>query len=272
MKETPEVMEAGTPRRWARLGLGPLGRYRPGLFRRHLARGFHNDGGWGAVARLPAWWPQWSSPEEKLLDRLELMGQVVYDVGACAGAYSLFFSRRVGESGSVIAFEPQPENFAKLTRNLNLNRVSNVHAFELALGATTGPRTIFKLPGMSTTASLAPEADSLFRRRAGVAQVVRLDDLFGTMTLPPPGFIKIDVEGLELDVLQGALGTLSQHRPRLLIEVHGTSRSVKASRMRQIAAFLAALGYTLTHTESGQRLRGDATPSPASGHLFAEAT
>jgi len=264
--------KTAAPWRWARLGLGPLARYRPGLFRKHLAHGFQSDGGWGVVAHLPAWWPQWSSPEEKLLDRLDLMGQVVYDVGACAGAYSLFFSRRVGENGRVVAFEPQPKNFTKLARSLSLNRVGNVQALQLALGASNGPRPLFKLPGMSTTASLAPEANALFRIRAGAAQVARLDDLVNSRTVPPPHFMKIDVEGMEVDVLQGALETLAQHRPSLLIEVHGTSRRAKANCMRQLATLLAPLGYTLTHAESGQRWSADAASVPAFGHVFAEAT
>ncbi|MGH9468052.1 MAG: hypothetical protein ACRD1Y_11930, partial [Terriglobales bacterium] len=64
--------------------------------------------------------------------------------------------------------------------------------------------------------------------------------------------------------------TLSRHRPRLLIEVHGASRRTKSHCMRQLAALLAPLGYALTHAESGQPLNAAAASAPASGHLFAE--
>lgn len=250
--------------------LGPLGRYRPGVFRKDLARGFKNEGGWGAAACLPAWWPQWSSPEEKVLERLNFRGQVIYDVGAFAGAYALFFARAAGAGGLVVAFEPQPDNFAKLTRNLALNQVHNVRALELALGAHAGPRALYKLPGMATTASLAPEADTPLRQRAGVAQVARLDDVIATLALPPPDFIKVDVEGLELDVLRGAAATLAGHRPNLLVEIHGSSRREKSQRMLDLMRALGSLGYTLTHAESGRQLRAG-VPPPATGHVLAEA-
>lgn len=250
--------------------LGPLGRYRPGVFRKDMARGFKNAGGWGAAARMPAWWPQWSSAEEKLLERLDLHGQVVYDVGAFAGAYALFFSRAVGAGGYVVAFEPQPENFGKLARNLALNQVHNVQALELALGASTGARPLFRLPGMATTASLAPDAHTPLRRHAGVAHMVRLDDLVSCMALPPPSFVKIDVEGLELDVLHGAEATLAQYRPGLLLEVHGASWRAKSERAATIAHLLEPLGYRLMHAESGRVFQAGAR-APAAGHVFAQA-
>lgn len=250
--------------------LGPLGRYRPGVFRKNMARGFKNAGGWGAAARMPDWWPQWSSAEEKLLGQIDFHGQVVYDVGAFAGAYALFFSRAVGAGGYVVAFEPQPENFSKLARNLALNQAPNVQALELALGASTGARPIFRLPGMATTASLAPDARTPLRRHAGVAHMVRLDDLVACMALPPPGFVKIDVEGLELEVLRGAAKTLAQYRPTLLVEVHGASRRAKSERATTLASLLEPLGYELTHAESGQAFRSGA-PAPAAGHIFAQA-
>ncbi|HUX67279.1 MAG TPA: FkbM family methyltransferase [Terriglobales bacterium] len=246
--------------------LGPLGRYRPGLFRKDMAAGFRNcDAG-----ATPGWarWLGWSSPEERLLESLELNGKVVYDVGAHAGAYSLFFSRRVGVGGRVIAFEPQAASFAKLARNLQDNHIGNVVPLRLALGDEEGTRAIYMLPGMSTTASLAAEARTPLRRAVGETRIARLDDLIAELGLPAPEFIKIDVEGMEVEVLRGGYATLARHRPALLIEAHGASRRHKAERIREIAELLLRLGYELTHAESGQRM-GREEDGVAAGHIFA---
>ncbi|MGH3184425.1 MAG: FkbM family methyltransferase, partial [Streptosporangiaceae bacterium] len=211
-----------------RTWLGPLGRYRPWLFRQDLARGFRTCDTWAP----PAWvrWRGWSSPEERLLDSLDLANKVVYDVGAHTGAYSLYFSRRVGAGGQVVAFEPQALSFSKLTRNLRDNAIANVLPICLALGAADGTRPIYMLPRMFTTASLAPEARTPFRRRAGSTRVERLDGVIAARALPPPHFIKIDVEGLELEVLAGAAVTLARYRPCLVLEIHGANRHLKAAQ------------------------------------------
>lgn len=259
----PALVGLDRLRRW----LGPLGRYRPSFFRQDLARGFHNCDPWA----LPAWvrWRAWSSPEERLLERLDLAGKVVYDVGAFTGAYSLYFSRRVGTSGQVVAFEPQSQSFARLTRNLRDNCITNVLPLRVALGAESGARPIYLLAHMYSTASLADAARTPLRRCAGVTCVEPLDSLLGTLALPPPDFVKIDVEGLELDVLAGARATLQRLQPRLLVEVHGAGRRFKTAQIRHIAALLLPLGYLLTHTESG-RILGPDVSDIAAGHIFAE--
>ncbi|MGH9487433.1 MAG: FkbM family methyltransferase [Terriglobales bacterium] len=253
----------GELRQW----LGPLGRYRPGLLRKDMAQGFHNCDG----RTVPAWARllRFASPEEKLLEGLEMDGQVVYDVGAFTGAYSLFFSRQVGPSGRVIAFEPQDQSFLVLIANLERNRVRNVLPLHVALGERAGARPIFMLPGMRTTASLAPEAHTPLRRQIGEAQVERLDELMHSVPLPPPGLIKVDVEGLELEVLHGAQRTLEAHRPNLLIEVHGASLQHKAERIQNLCNLLRPLGYSLLHAESGRTLGATVLPDVNGGHIFA---
>lgn len=248
--------------------LGPLGRYRPSWLRLDMTAGFHNYDG----RSLPRWarLPLLASPEEKLLLRLRLDACVVYDVGAHTGAYTLFFSRRVGPAGKVVAFEPQPRSFAILERNVAYNRVANVCALPYALGDRAATRRLFALPGMPTTASLAPEAGTPLRYCAGAARVERLDSLIESLALPPPDFIKIDVEGMELDVLNGAQQTLARRRPRLLIEIHGTGPARKAERIRSLAALLSQWDYQMLHAESGAVVTA-ATPPAGAGHLYAQA-
>lgn len=259
----PESRDYPGLRRW----LGPLGRYRPGLLRHGLAQGF----------RTCDWWscPHWArlfglaSPEERLLLGLSWEGKVVYDIGAHSGAYTLFFARRVGLRGQVVAFEPQPRNFRKLTRNLRLNRIGNARGVEMAVGRGPGRRSIFMLPGMTTTASLAEEADTPLRWRVGQAEVAALDALIGELRLPPPQFVKIDVEGMEGEVIEGAAKTLDRWRPELLIEMHGLGRAHRLSRAESMVRRLIALGYTLVHAESATLVTASNAARAAVGHLYA---
>lgn len=255
------------PLRTSRSWLGPLGRYRPSILRRGMLEGWEGE----AVA-LPRWLRKlrrdWGSPEELLLESLPLRGQIVYDLGAYRGDYCLYFSRRVGPMGLVVCCEPQPGNFARLTRRLERLRVTNVRALPLAVGRCAGVAALFALPGMATTASLAQEARTIFRRGVGTAQVETLDRLISTLNLPAPDFIKIDVEGLELEVLQGGHHVLRQQRPTLLIEVHGTGHAGKVTRVAKLAQLLGEHGYELWHVESGKLVAADGGGF-AAGHLYA---
>lgn len=135
-------------------------------------------------------------------------GDVFYDVGANIGFHTVIAARLVGNAGTVVAFEPLPENAAQLRRNVELNSFANVEVVEAALSDGTGfanlsgsghrtRRTLTKLGGVEV-------------------RTFRLDDWEG----PPPDLLKIDVEGAELVVLEGALETIRRHRPDMLIEVH----------------------------------------------------
>lgn len=251
------------PRRW----LGPLGRYRPGVLRRDLARGFRNCD-WRSC---PPWARMFgaTSPEEKLLLNLLWEGKVVFDVGAHSGSYTLFFARHVGPRGMVVAFEPQPHIYRKLLRNLSLNHIDNAFPVRMAVGRGSERRAIFALPGMTTTASLAREAETPLRRRTGAAQVEPLDALIANLRLPSPGFVKIDVEGMEDEVLEGATELLRRGHPELLIEMHGLGRSHREERASTMVGRLLALGYRLLHAESGAAITLHNAAEAAAGHLYA---
>lgn len=251
---------------WLTRLFGPLGRYRPGWLRRDLAAGFHN------CDRLttPHWahLPDACTPEERLLGDLRLDGKVVFDVGAHTGAYSLFFSRQVGPQGLVVAFEPCPRTFARLRRNVEINRIRNVRPLALALGRETGPRAIYMLPGMSSTASLAPEARTRLRRRVAVVAVEPMDALCARLSLPAPDFVKIDVEGLELEVLAGADHILRECHPDLLIEIHGAGTRGRQDQADRVATLLTRLGYRLIHVESQCAVSPGCAAVATAGHLY----
>ena len=144
-------------------------------------------------------------------------GDVVADVGANIGAYALAAARRVGESGRVVAFEPDPRAARRLGLHARLNGLqSRIQIVAACAGAEPG-ETRFAFHGRSYWSS----AVSLGEREGttyGTVPVVALDDV-----LPRADILKIDVEGMEGRVLAGARRLLADpaRRPRLaIVEVH----------------------------------------------------
>lgn len=156
---------------------------------------------------------------EKFMDDLELIepylrpGMIAFDVGANIGYLALYLRHRIGASGELYCFEPEPENYAELETNLRRNRLDNCHAIQSAVGAQEGSVTF--TPGLN--GFVAPEG------APGISvPVVTLDQFIAQRSLPRVDFVKIDVEGFEVDVLTGMKATLSRpDKPILYVEVHG---------------------------------------------------
>lgn len=175
------------------------------------------------------------------IERVVKPGDVVYDVGANVGAYSLIAAKVSGNAARVYAFEPSPATFHALARNVLLNGCGeSVVPVQLALWSRTGPVTI-------DLRSLAAGAarHRIDRKPAGGSSTltvvgVQLDDLVEGLGLPVPTRMKLDVDGAELDVLRGAERTLA--RPEwqsLILELDPD----ETERNESIRALLAAAGF-----------------------------
>lgn len=144
-------------------------------------------------------------------------GDVVADVGAYLGLYTLALGQRVQPGGKVIAFEPDPATFADLKRNVGLNGLTDVvELCEAAAGAKDG--FVAFAPGRESESRVITDG-RVFAGRLSV-RAVSLDSYLGDAHLD---ILKIDVEGYEEAVLKGAERTLCdpRRRPRAIyIEVH----------------------------------------------------
>jgi FkbM family methyltransferase len=181
--------------------------------------------------------------ESYLITRLIRPGMTFIDAGANIGQYTLLASTAVGPSGSVHAFEPIPANFEQLRTSVELNGLSNVHLNPLALwNESTVLR--FDLPDgyHDNAGSYRVVAGG---GRAGVieAQAMRLDDHVAENGIQRVNIIKIDVEGAEPFVLEGARATLERDRPLVLMEVNRSSLSASGGSPAALVELFRSLGY-----------------------------
>lgn len=154
---------------------------------------------------------------------------LVLDIGANVGTHSVAFSKAAQR---VISFEPQPHTYRILCANLALNCCVNVEAHQVALGNRAD--SVLILPIDPTKDHASPGA-----RLAGYGERVELAtlDSFG---YNPISFIKIDVEEMELEVLQGARQTLTKQSPIVYVEIHNETLHTS------VPAYMESLGYQAT--------------------------
>lgn len=205
---------------------------------RHLTRKLIRRGNWEAFET------------EVMLDILR-PGMTFVDGGANFGHYSLTAARRVGSSGIVHAFEPHPELFADLQANIALNSLTSVKAVNGALGAAPGTLDLYLDDGNAGGHSLIGSAVRIPGRHVQT-QVHRLDDLLADRSAPVD-LMKLDTQGAEGFILQGAQRILAEDRPSLLVE-YWPEMLVKtgfdpAGFLRQFVE----LGYRIDALIDGQR-------------------
>jgi FkbM family methyltransferase len=183
-------------------------------------------------------------------------GQVAVDIGCHKGAYTYWMRRRVGPSGSVYAFEPQPRQVAYLRDVFSVMRYDNVAIVPQAVSDATGRLPLYESPDSTHAASLEARSEergagsekpsihqsrsSLLAPRSSPVDVTTLDAFF-TDRPQGPDVLKIDVEGHELAVLRGARQTLERHRPAILVECEARHR--RDGDVRPVFDFLQSLGY-----------------------------
>lgn len=170
-------------------------------------------------------------------------GDVVIDIGANIGLYSVVFGCAAGLNGKVISVEPIPDNIKRIKENIQLNNLSNVSINQVALGETEGD-CILHLASDSAYASVEEMVTAAgILKTHGTGKVLNvklstLDSIWKNAGLPKISVIKIDVEGSELSVLKGGIGLLDVCKPLLLVEANNREQLGKTEQL------LSPLGYT----------------------------
>jgi FkbM family methyltransferase len=169
---------------------------------------------------------------QRAIKKYVATGDTVYDIGANEGYFSLSLAKQVGRSGLVIAFEPVPQNLELLRKNIETNRLSNVHVFDVAASDRCG-EAVIRIADNSSMASLVwhkgnPSVVELAVKTIAIDYLVKAGDL------PVPRFVKIDVEGAEGLVLLGMRRTVAAARPVLFLECSDAGRATTWQLLREL--------------------------------------
>jgi FkbM family methyltransferase len=181
-------------------------------------------------------------------------GDVVYDIGANVGAYSLIAASKGIKGLKVFAFEPSPATYAALINNIRINKFSDViYGFPLAFGPTS-KIDVFNQSNISPGAAEHALGDAIDFRGNSFNPVFKhsvlsfnIDAFINFFNAPFPTHIKIDVDGVELEILRGALQTFAKKSLRKVsIEVREGS-----SEEPEILSLMSSMGF---ETEIGDKL------------------
>ena len=182
--------------------------------------------------------------EYRVLQQILSAGGLFVDVGANFGTFSLLASRFVGSAGRVIAIEPQVRLALLIEESLVLSGVTNCEVTRAACGSAPGERSLL-VPSMDSGRAGFFEAFSARpgHRRERV-KVSTLDVLLADQNPQGKTLIKIDVEGSEMDVLDGAMETIDRLQPAIMIELNRWSAEAAGTTPKEIIDRLASLGYS----------------------------
>ena len=169
--------------------------------------------------------------------------QTMFDIGANRGQMALYCSRLVGQAGRVVAFEPVPDVYADLVRNVSTSGCKNIEPVNSAVSRRNGTATFAFAAEHSTQGKLA-ECEETYKvtgsNELDVATVTL--DSFICATGRVPDFLKIDVEGGATLVVEGAAEVLSHWAPAIYMELHGPDeQSAAATLMNDFGYHLRAL-------------------------------
>jgi len=183
--------------------------------------------------------------EGRFLSRFLQKGMACVDVGANQGKYSVLFSKKSGRLGRVFAFEPVDSEFRKLKTNLLLNGCRNVETEKIALGKerVTGAMFVCVDGHPSRSSFRFPPDEVEGRREQEIVEVFPLDLWLSKRSVKNVDLLKIDAEGSELDILEGAEALLRELRPFMLIELADVATAQFGYKASKIIEYLKGKGY-----------------------------
>ncbi len=190
------------------------------------------------------------------LEKVVKSGDIVLDIGANQGEYSLWAARKTGQKGKVYAFEPLKSMYDQLLHNISLNPkyASVINPIQIGLSDEENRLNLYsgnlENEGVNT---LFPDTDSTMLE---TIQLKKLDDIVKEIKIGKIDGIKIDVEGAEFMVLKGGFETIKKNMPYLFIEINKEACRKAGYEAAAIFDLLTPLGYKFKLI----RLRGAMTP------------
>lgn len=179
-----------------------------------------------------------------LMDQCIRPGERIVDVGANIGMISLHAAKRVGPTGTVEAFEPNPVCADRIARAVDRNGIHQIRLHRMGLSDAPATLTLRVLQGHAGMGTLASVADETFGAVTSSydVPVATADSVLGGQDRPV-SFVKIDVEGFETRVLKGMQGVLSRWNPIVTTEVIPAWLERAGSSVAELTALMHSLGY-----------------------------
>jgi FkbM family methyltransferase len=230
-----------------------------------LTKGLRRKGGLGFLPGVA----HPDTAEIRFLQTLNFNGKVVYDIGGFQGIMTLFFAKTARQ---VITFEANPVNVVRIYENAALNQFKNVFVLNVAVGNRDGTLSLLVDPLMTGAASGDPEIAGQIRadvKNAAEFTVIltSVDAVVQRFQIPAPDFVKIDIEGMELDALQGMAGLIDSKKPDLYLELHGATEQDKRANATDVIEFIRGKRYKVFDVEQNRDITGD-VPTGHESHIY----
>jgi FkbM family methyltransferase len=201
----------------------------------------------------------YSGDQLTLIEKLLNADSVFLDIGANQGEFSIA-AARVVQQGRVIAFEPVMEYRNRLIENARLNDFGNIQVISAALGEKDGSLPIYDQQENYADGTRHEGLPTLFasNSRHHVREVVvvrRLDDVLSDLGVTRIDVMKLDIEGAEWVALRGAINTITNCRPILILEIGRETCRAAGYEPEALVAWLVSLHYRIEKiTEGGKTL------------------
>jgi FkbM family methyltransferase len=176
----------------------------------------------------------YETAETELLKKIVKKGDIVVDVGANIGWYTLLSAHLTGKNGKVVAFEPEPTNYALLKKSIEKNAFENVLPFNCCASNITGTQTLWldkeNLGANSTVKKISEEAINV--------EAVTLDSALSKLEIQTVDLLKVDVEGAEPEVFEGAQEYLLTRKIRnIFLEWNGKAWATHEKLLQKLLEY-----------------------------------
>ncbi|CAN5507047.1 hypothetical protein BH10BAC1_BH10BAC1_07690 [soil metagenome] len=179
-------------------------------------------------------------------------GDLIIDIGANIGQTAMTFAKLGGENSMIYGFEPDPVNFLIAKENLKQNKFKNIHYFNVGLGSK---KEELSLKINSPQNRGGNRIDRNRSEESFTIKIESLDDLIAQLNIENVNLIKIDVEGFEKEVLEGAIKTIKKFSPTLFIEIDDRNLQEQETSARELVDYISSLGYICVNATNKKTIK-----------------
>lgn len=182
-------------------------------------------------------------------------GMTVIDIGANIGATTLQLSQLVGQAGCVYSFEPHPVTFQHLLATLKLSNISNVMAVQGGLGGKPSTATLKYNPSSTGWSSI--HGNGVDYAETAEISIMRLDDFIVNNNVSHIDFVKVDVEGYEMEVFEGGESSFTKFKPVTQFEYNKLAATNSGWSFSDAFDFFTKCGYSTFQLTDGTKIQRD---------------